>query len=275
MNLRLRAPLPCSLQPPASSPLRRVSRILPLASCILSLASCLLPLASSVALAQGSRFVWTQLQLAGADPYPAAWAEIAAYLAGTTSIPLEAKRRLVTPADPLLFASPFLVLAAKDAPPELSEAAAAALRRYLGAGGFLWIEDASGLKASPFDRWVRRELAKVLPESPLEVLSSTHAVFRSFYLLRAIGGRVLVQPALEGVALQGRTAVIYSRNDLAGSWLKDSLGNFLFPCVPGGEPQRHEARKLTVNVILYALTGTYKLDAVHQPFILQKLRGGQ
>jgi hypothetical protein len=26
------------------------------------------------------------------------------------------------------------------------------------------------------------------------------------------------------------------------------------------------------NIIMYALTGTYKQDAVHQPFILDKLR---
>ena len=34
----------------------------------------------------------------------------------------------------------------------------------------------------------------------------------------------------------------------------------------------HEARKLTLNIVMYALTGSYKADAVHQPFILQKMR---
>lgn len=224
----------------------------------------------------GSRFVFAQLKTGpGWDPYPQAWPEIATYLQATTSVPLEPARRALAPGDPQLFASPFLVIAGKDAPPELSEPEAAALRRFLNAGGFLWIEDASGLRASPFDRWARRAMAKTLPDSPFEVLGSTHAVYRSFYLLRSIGGRVLVQPSLEGIALQGRTAVLYTRNDLQGAWVKDSLGSYLYPCTPGGEAQRHEARKLTINILLYALTGSYKLDAVHQPFILEKLRSQQ
>jgi hypothetical protein len=221
----------------------------------------------------GSRFVWGQLQYPGGwDPYPAAWPEIADYLKGTTSIPFQPDRHAVTATDPALFELPFMVLTGKDAPPELSEPEVAALRRYLFNGGFLWIDDASGLQASPFDRWVRKQMTRLLPDSSFEVLSSTHAVFRSFYLLRSIGGRVQVRPFLEGLVLQNRTVVLYTRNDLEGTWMKDSLGNYLYPCVPGGESQRLEARKLTVNVILYALTGSYKLDAVHQPFILEKLR---
>ena len=221
----------------------------------------------------GDKFTWTQVKVNGAwDPYPQAWSEIASYLSATTSVPLDPARRIAALTDPSLFGSPFLVLSGKDAPAELSDAEVLALRRYLLSGGFLWLEDASGLRASPFDRWVRRSMGRVLPDAPFEVLHSTHAVFRSFYLLRSIGGRVLVQPSVEGINAQDRTLVMYTRNDLEGAWLKDSLGNFLYPCTPGGEPQRNEARKLTVNVILYALTGSYKLDAVHQPFILEKLR---
>ena len=39
-----------------------------------------------------------------------------------------------------------------------------------------------------------------------------------------------------------------------------------------GENQRLQAMKLTVNIIMYALTGTYKLDAIHSPFIKEKLK---
>ena len=40
---------------------------------------------------------------------------------------------------------------------------------------------------------------------------------------------------------------------------------------PGGEAQRWESIKLTLNVIYFSLTGTYKKDAIHQPFIEMKL----
>jgi hypothetical protein len=54
--------------------------------------------------------------------------------------------------------------------------------------------------------------------------------------------------------------------------MKDSFGKYIYPCVPAGEPQRQNAQKLMINIIMYSLTGSYKLDAVHQPFIIEKLR---
>lgn len=240
----------------------------------LLLAAALLCAAFTGARAQdGSSFVWAQLRYGtGWDPYPTAWDEISEYLKNTTSVPFVPQRSVVALEDPALFSLPFLVLTGKDAPPDLSDARAQVLRDYLANGGLLWIDDASGDEDGSFDRWVRRSMAKVLPESSFEVLPSTHAIFRSFYLLRSIGGRVLVQPSIEGINLQDRTAVIYTRNDEEGAWVKDSLGNYLYPCTPGGEGQRTAGRFLTVNILFYALTGSYKLDAVHQPFILEKLR---
>ena len=49
------------------------------------------------------------------------------------------------------------------------------------------------------------------------------------------------------------------------------LGNWLKECSPGGEAQRLEAQKLCVNVIMYAMVGTYKLDAIHTDYIRQKM----
>jgi len=41
--------------------------------------------------------------------------------------------------------------------------------------------------------------------------------------------------------------------------------------VPGGEQQREMARRFGVNLVMYALTGNYKSDQVHVPFILERL----
>ena len=117
----------------------------------------------------------------------------------------------------------------------------------------------------------RREMARILPESEWQPLPKDHAVFRAFYLLRQVGGRAIASPTLEGLSWKGRTAVVYTQNDLLGVWARDRLGNYQHACVPGGEPQRMEGMKLSLNVILYALTGTYKTAVIHLPFIQQKL----
>jgi hypothetical protein len=41
--------------------------------------------------------------------------------------------------------------------------------------------------------------------------------------------------------------------------------------VPGGEHQRETAYRFGVNLVMYALTGNYKSDQVHVPFILERL----
>jgi len=223
----------------------------------------------------GDRLVWTQLKLGEAtDPYPTVYSDVLGLFGTVTSVLTWPERRLISPGDPALFFSPFVLLAGRQAPPELTEDQVRRLRDYIAAGGMLWIEDASGVKESSFDRWVRRTLPRVLPEAELAPLPGDHVVYRTFFLLRAPAGRVMVSGALEGVAWAGRTAVIYSRNDLLGAWLKDNLGNPLYPCLPGGEAQRHNSRKLTMNILMYALTGSYKADAVHQPYLLQKMRSG-
>ena len=224
---------------------------------------------------QGDRFVWSQLKLEpGWDPYPTAPSDVLEFLSSITSVLTYPERRVLTLKDPLLFSSPFLVLAGRQAPPPLDDEDKGNLRDYLSAGGTLWIEDTSGAAASSFDRWVREALGTALPEAQLAALEPDHVVYRTFFLLKGPAGRAMVRGSLEGVQWGGRTAVIYSRNDILGAWAKDALGRPLFACTPGGEPQRHNARKLALNILMYSLTGSYKADAVHQPYLLQKMRSG-
>lgn len=242
-----------------------------------ALAAALLALALScpASAQQGDRFVWTQLKLGPQwDPYPTAPAEVLDLFGTVTSVLTAPERRVISPRDKALFSSPLVVLAGGEAPPELDGDEVRALRDYVSAGGMLWLEDVSGSSTSSFDRWVRRTLPRVLPEGSLAPLPAGHVLYKTFFLLRSVGGRVLVRSGLEGVDWAGRTAVVYSRNDLLGVWAKDHLGQPLYPCTPGGEPQRHLGRKLTVNILMYALTGSYKADAVHQPYLLQKMRSG-
>jgi hypothetical protein len=171
-----------------------------------------------------------------------------------------------------LFSSPFLYLAGGEAPPELADADLRRLRQYLAGGGMLWIEDSTGGPPGTFDAWVRRTLAELLPEAPLTPLPVDHVLYRTFFLLRGPSGRV-ERGSFEAAAFNGRAAVLYSRDDALGAWARDVLGRPLKACVPGGEPQRELAERLSLNVLMYALTGSYKADAVHQAAILEKLGG--
>ena len=231
--------------------------------------------ASAPRLQESDRFVWAQLRYEGSwDPYPGVHGEVLRFLQQVTSVLAVPERRALTLHDPELFASPFLVLAGRTVPPSLEDSEIHRLRDYLTSGGFLWIEDVSGQKTSLFDRWVRQTLRLVFPDSDLTPLGPDHVLYKTFFLMRAVGGRTMVSGSLEGVDWGGRTAVVYSRNDLLGAWAKDALGKPLYECAPGGEAQRMNARKLTLNIVMYSLTGSYKADAVHQPFILEKMRSG-
>ena len=182
------------------------------------------------------------------------------------------QRRAITLKDPALFSSPFTYLAGASVPPSLGDDELRRLRQFISGGGFLWIEDSAGGPPGAFDRWVRRELPRILPDAELKPLPADHVLYRTFFLLRGPAGRVRVHGAVEGVEWGGRVAVLYTRDDVLGAWAKDALGKPLRACVPGGEAQRELAKRLTLNVVMYSLTGSYKADAVHQAAILDKLK---
>jgi len=223
---------------------------------------------------QRDRFVFTQLKYAGNwNPYPEVHREVLRFLHLTTSIKILPERRIVSLDDELLFSSPFLIILGKENFPVLQEKERETLRQYIKGGGIIFIDDCSGEKRSGFDKGIRREFARILPESEwFKLPKEEHPVFRAFYLLPQASGRRIVNNYLEGLNLSGRTLIVYSQNDLFGAWVKDRLGNHLYSCLPRGEIQRLEATKLTANIFLYALTGTYKTDYIHQPFIKEKMR---
>lgn len=218
-------------------------------------------------------FMFTQVRYTGGDwdPHPAAHVELLKEVQRRTSIEVSTQRFTPMLTDPDLFSYPFIYLTgALDFAPFSAEDIAT-LRRFLNFGGFILIDDASGYRGSPFDRRIREEVKRIFPEHPLERLPSDHAVFRSYYLVRAVAGRRLVSPSLEGVTIDEWTPLLYSQNDLGGAWERDHLGKWVQDCLPGGESQRFQAFMLGVNIIMYALTENYKKDKIHIPFINRKL----
>ncbi len=220
---------------------------------------------------QGGKFVFAQLKYGGNwDTRPTAWDRMTEYMLATESLKIIPDRRVLAGlADDKLSWSPFMVITGESDAPVFSDDELKILRRYLLCGGMIFIEDSSGRKGLGFDRAARSIIRRLLPDNPLVRIPMDDAVFRAFYLMRGVSGRIETNDYLEGCKLGDRFCVIYSQNDLLGAWEKDNLGNYLYPCP---EKQRWEAKKLSLNIILYALTGTYKTDIIHVPFIKNKLQ---
>jgi hypothetical protein len=98
---------------------------------------------------------------------------------------------------------------------------------------------------------------------------------KSFYLMQDFPGRyaggTLWVGATEGHVNDGVTSVLVGSNDWASAWALEAGGRAMFAVVPGGERQREMSYRVGVNLVMYALTGNYKADQVHVPFILERL----
>ncbi len=203
-----------------------------------------------------------ELDLPGTSSRPSAWKRLLYEVENTTSVEVDAEAVRVDPADPELFEHPFTTLIGRDAF-TIHEAGIEQLARYLAYGGFLFIDDTSGLDGSPFDEAVRHLVARLFPTRRLDPIPRQHSVYRSFFLLQRPLGRIARHDHLLGVTVGNLTPLIYCRNDLSGALERRPDGRFVHPCVPGGESQRREALKLGINLILYSLTANYKRDQAH------------
>lgn len=213
---------------------------------------------------------WAQLKYPGSwDPNPRGPERFLSELRRRTSIEPAPQRRIVEVGDAAVFEMPFLYISGRGTFPDLPDAAAW-IRRYVEYGGFVLIDDASGFADSGFLRGVAALLARAFPDAPLKPLPPDHTVFQSFYLLPDAAGRKIVRPELLGLDREELTPVIVCQNDLAGAWDGDLLGAYTNTCVPGGERQREMSFRLGINLVMYAMTGNYKKDQVHLPFILKR-----
>jgi hypothetical protein len=228
---------------------------------------------SAEAIPASNVFVLAQLKYRGGqwDPRPLATVPLMREVRLRTSVETRDERQVLTLHEPALFSYPFLYMTGEQDFAPFSAEELVILRRYLQFGGSLLIDDARGNKGRDFDASARREIARLFPDQTLKILPPDHTVFRSFYLIRTIGGVRMVNPYLEGVHIGDRTPLLYCQNGLGAAWERDYLGNWVSACHPGGEPQRLEAFKLGVNCVLYALTVNYKQDLIHIPFIRKKL----
>ncbi|MFH1159156.1 MAG: DUF4159 domain-containing protein [Pseudomonadota bacterium] len=163
----------------------------------------------------------------------------------------------------------------------LSGAAAGNIRDYLSHGGMILFDTrdrqfggAEDIHSAPGTRKLR-ELTQDIQIPELVDIPKDHILSRSFYLLddfpgRYAGGKLWIErePSPRHDAV---TSVIIGSNDWAAAWSKDAADRSRFMIEPGGEEQREMARRFGVNLVMAALTGNYKADQVHVPYILERL----
>ena len=224
------------------------------------------------AMGESAKFTFTQLEYSGGNwnPRPNAGKRLMWEIIKRTSVETRIDIVTLRADDANLFEYPFLYMAGDQEFPPFSEKEINNLKLYLEFGGTLLIDDCLGKSDFGFDKSIRREIGRLFPNKTLQKLPNDHTIFKSFYLLNQAYGRIMEKPYLEGLTIENRTVIVYSQNDLGGAWAKDTLGSWEYQVIPGGETQRSMAFRLGINIIMYALTGDYKQDQVHLPFILKR-----
>lgn len=162
-----------------------------------------------------------------------------------------------------------------------SEAASRKLNDYLNNGGTILFDlrDPSATARiqgqQSQNNLALQRLTSAIDIPSLEPVPTEHVLRKSFYLMQEFPGRYAGGNLwIESSDIQdndGVARVIVGSNDWAGAWATTELGRPILPVIPGKEPQREMAFRFGVNLVMYALTGNYKADQVHIPFILERL----
>lgn len=186
-----------------------------------------------------------------------------------TSAPARLTVGTVTADSAELLAEPFTVWLGSEAVTPLSDPELRGLRTYLTLGGVLFVDD-SRPEVGAFGRSVRRELERILPESPIVTLPEQHVVYKSYYLLDNPVGRVQGPGHLEAITSGKMVRVFLSSLDLVGAMAQERAGGWTFPVEPGGQQQRELAMRLAVNLAMYVLCLDYKDDQVHAEELMRR-----
>lgn len=173
--------------------------------------------------------------------------------------------------DPELYGEPFTIWAGDQDVGTLRNAELRGLSRFFSLGGVLLVDDSEPEKQS-FGRSVRREIARVISDSPSVVLPDSHVLFKTFYIIQRPVGRLAGPGVVEAVVRGKNAQVLYLGADLLGA-LAYADNGFMFPVEPGGIEQREHAARLAVNIAMYVLCSDYKDDQVHAPWLMRRRAG--
>jgi hypothetical protein len=147
-----------------------------------------------------------------------------------------------------------------------------AINDYMRHGGMILFDTRDGGDAGAR---AFRAVGQGLDIPPLQTVTQDHVLTHTYYLLRDLPGRSVGPPVYvrrgSDPANDDVSPVVIGANDWAGAWAIDRTGAPLLDVNPGGEIQRERAYRFGINLVMYALTGSYKSDQVHIPTILERL----
>ncbi|MEM6781334.1 MAG: DUF4159 domain-containing protein [Pseudomonadota bacterium] len=178
---------------------------------------------------------------------------------------------------------PFIYWPVTDEPLSLSDTALQNIQHYLDHGGTILFDTRDQNYAvqgnvgfgSTRNAESLREMIGALNIPALTQADDEHVLRKSFYLLNDFPGRYTNGPLwVEQQSANGRdgvSSVIIGGNDWAAAWGAEQSGGTLRPFLTGGPRQQEMSLRFGVNMMMYALTGNYKADQVHIPFILERL----
>jgi hypothetical protein len=167
------------------------------------------------------------------------------HVALDSSLAVDFQPKVVDPVETKLAPYPFVYMTGhRD--PSLSSREIDALRRHLKAGGFLFINNCCG--RSVFDHHVRNLVGKLFPDQKMKLIKPKDELYQSFFKIARVRDRQTRQarlPALEGITIKGRLALVYSQNDMV-THLKQVSDPF------GNGYDAESCRRLAVNIVAYA-----------------------
>jgi hypothetical protein len=198
-------------------------------------------------------FVFAQLIHEGDwDPDPSAVHNLLKYAKDNSTLEVKFKRENVQLKDPKATTYPLLYMTGHRefvwGSDEVSR-----LQRYLKAGGLLLADACCGRMS--FDMAFRREIAKVFPGQSLEKLPLDHPLYKCHHEIKSVDYTPRVRedfgpfdsPELEGITVDGRLAVVYSKFDLGNGWEQ-------FPHAYSYGLKDESALKIGTNMLVYAVT---------------------
>lgn len=197
---------------------------------------------------------------------PSAWSM---ELINRTSAPARLVPREVTLDRPELSNEPFALWAGDSDVGALSSAERRGLAKFLKLGGVLVVDDSAPAQGV-FGRSVRRELLRVLPESPPVRLDSSHVLFKTFYIVDRPIGRVLGPPTMDAIVRGKNAQVLFLAHDLLGALARSEEGSYSLETEPSSYEHRQHAIRFAVNIAMYVLCSDYKDDQVHAPFLMRR-----
>ncbi len=198
-------------------------------------------------------FVFAQLIHEGDwDPDPSGVYNLLKYARDNSTLEVKFKRQNVRLKDPKTTGYPLLYMTGHR---EFVWSAdeVGLLQKYLKAGGLLLADACCGRMA--FDMSFRREIGKVFPGQRLQKLPADHPLYHCHHDVRTVDYTPRVRedfgpidaPELEGITVDNRLVVIYSKFDLGNGWEQ-------FPHAYSYGLKDESALEIGTNVLVYATT---------------------